>query len=105
MIPHDVESDGEAKAGALVGILRGEEGVEDALLDLLGDARAIVTDPDLEARAFAAGLDADAPRATGERLPRWAEREVLGQKYQEPPRRTRPSPASGPVGSSAGDLP
>ena len=33
------------------------------------ESRAVVADPDLEARAFAAGLDADPARATRERLP------------------------------------
>ena len=44
MLPHDVAAEGQPQAGALVGGLGGEEGVEDFVDGLLGDADAVVAD-------------------------------------------------------------
>ena len=46
MILDDFLSGGEAEAGAFAGFLGGEEGFEDALAILRGDAAAVVADGD-----------------------------------------------------------
>ena len=48
MAADDVAGEGEAEAGALVGWLGGEEGVEDFLDDVRRDAGAVVADADFE---------------------------------------------------------
>src|SRR5690606_13603064 len=53
-------ADGQSEADALSGGPRGEEGLEDAGLDLRRDPLAVVVDADFDAALGAAGADADA---------------------------------------------
>src|SRR5688500_9209010 len=61
VLPDDALRDGAPHAGAVVAGLRGEERLEDALADRVGDARAVVLAGDLDETILPARPDGPAP--------------------------------------------
>src|SRR4029450_3057399 len=59
VVEHDAARDGEPEASALAARLGGEEGLEDPLERVRGDARPRIFDPDLDAAAERSGRDAE----------------------------------------------
>src|SRR5215470_11715244 len=53
----DLRGDGEAEPGALAALLGGEERIEDLVVELLGDAAAVVDDLDVGGGGLGAGAD------------------------------------------------
>ena len=68
MAPDDVVAQGKPETGALVGVLGGEERLEDLLQVVLGDARPVVLDPHLDLTVLLAARDRERRFVAGVRV-------------------------------------